>query len=318
MKIEDVLILNPLPPVLSQPVRVGVVGLGFIAESCHLPALKFLQQQGWPVKVTGLCDIREERQILFQSMFPEAQTFSSPEALLAAGNIDALILLTPPAITPELIKAGIELGIPVFSEKPVSHDANELGELYALSEEKQVPVQVGYNRRYQPMADAFLQKVRQLTGSYRVDARLWRINRSEPHFYTDTMVHALDFLEYAFGPLQVEQVIWAPAVEGETLRRSVRVDLIHKTGLRCGLDVRPAANCCVESYEAAGLALNYAVQGQTMGESEETLLCLRGFIHQLAAFLRLASGENETPRCTLDDAQRMCELCDRIMSQLHS
>jgi predicted dehydrogenase len=278
--------------------------------------LRFLQQRGWPVKVTGLCDVRKERLILFQSMFPKAQAFSSPETLLAAGNIDALILLTPPAVTPELIKAGVQLGIPVFTEKPVSHDANELGELYALSEQSRVPVQVGYNRRYQPLADAFLQKVK-LSGLRSIEARLWRINRSEPHFYTDTMVHALDFLEYAFGPLQVEQAIWAPAVDGEPLRRSVRVTLINKTGLRCGLDVRPATNCCVESYEAADIALNYTVQGQPMGESEETLLCLRGFIHQLAAFLRLAAGENETSRCTLDDARRTCELCERIMARMH-
>lgn len=316
MKIEDVLILNPLPPVPSRPVRVGIIGLGFIAESCHAPALRFLQQRDWPVKVTGLCDVRKERQILFQSISPEAQPFSSPEALLAAGNIDALILLTPPAITPELIKSGIRLGIPVFSEKPVSHDANELRALHTLSEQSQGPVQVGYNRRYQPLADAFLQKVRQLTGSYRVEARLWRINRSEPHFYTDTMVHALDFLDYAFGPLKVEQVVWAPAVPEEKLRRSVRVELCNAAGLRCGLDVRPATDQSEESYAAGGIVLRYPVQGASSDDSEEALLCLRGFVHQMAAFLRLAAGENETPRCTLDDVRRTCELCDRIMSQL--
>lgn len=317
MNNEAFLRQNPLPPAPAKPVRAGVVGLGFIAESCHLPALKCLQQRGWPVEVTGLCDVREERQRLFQPMFPGAQLFSSPAALIKSGIVDAVILLTPPSITPELIKAGIRKGIVIFTEKPVSHDANELKALYALSEKHRVPVQVGYNRRYQPLADSFLQKVRQLNGLHRVEAHLWRINRCEPSFYTDTMVHALDFLEYAFGPLQVDHVSWDAPIEGNVLRPGVQVGLRNAAGILCTLDVRPDADRREESYAAGGTVLRYPVQGAASDDSEETLLCLRGFVHQLAEFLRLAAGEKIPVRCTLDDARRACELCDRIVSQMH-
>ena len=318
MDIKIFLRQNPLPAVPSKPVRVGVAGLGFIAESCHLPALNFLQRQGWPVEVTGLCDVREERPRLFQPMFPGAQLFSSPEALIESGTIDAVILLTPPSITPELIKAGIRKGIAVFTEKPVSHDANELHALYVFAGKRRVPVQVGYNRRYQPLADSFLHDVRRQNELRSVEARLWRVRRSEPSFYTDTMVHALDFLEYAFGPLQVDHVSWDAPVEGKVLRPGVQVGLRNAAGLRCTLDVRPDAGQSEEIYDAGGTVLRYPVQGAASTDSEEVLLCLRGFVHQLAEFLRLAAGEKIPVRCTLDDARRTCELCERIVSQMHS
>lgn len=318
MDIDAFLNQNPLPPIPAQPVRAGVIGLGFIAESCHLPALKFLQQRSWPVEIAGLCDVREERQRLFRSMFPSAQLFSSPEALITSGAVDAVILLTPPAITPELIEMCIRRNIAVFTEKPVSHDAHQLGVLHAMAGKAGVPVQVGYNRRYQPLADSFLQQVRQITSPYNVEARLWRVNRREPHFYTDTMVHALDFLDYAFGPLQVKQVVWTPAMDGEKLPQNVRVELRGKNGLRCELDVRPYAGRSEEVYDAGGIVLRYPVQGASSNDSEEVLLCLRGFVHQLASFIRLAAGEKDPIRCTLDDARRTCELYERIVSQAHN
>jgi predicted dehydrogenase len=301
------------PP--ARPVRIGVVGLGHIAETCHLPALRFLQDQGWPVEVTGLCDINEEQRQKAQSVFPAAQLFADPDALLAADCIDALILLTPPAITPDLIRKGIERDLAVFTEKPVSHNPDELAELYALSQGRKVPVQVGYNRRYMPQADSFLKDRKPPS---QVEARLWRANRKEPHFYTDTMVHAIDFLNYAFGPLQVDRTDWAPAVDGEILRPGVQVELSNASGLTCKLDVRPASGRMEESYTADGTELHFPVQGKETDTSEEELLILRGFVPQLAEFMRLVTGDSATSRCTLDDARQTCLLCDAVTSKLDS
>ena len=50
-----------------------------------------------------------------------ADPVADVEALLAAG-IDGLVVATGTAQHPELIRAGVEAGIPVFSEKPVAPD----------------------------------------------------------------------------------------------------------------------------------------------------------------------------------------------------
>jgi myo-inositol 2-dehydrogenase/D-chiro-inositol 1-dehydrogenase len=69
------------------------------------------------------------------------------EALLAAG-IDGLVVATGTAQHPELIRAGVEAGIPVFSEKPVAPDvALSLPVLEFIAEREGV-VRIGHQRRY--------------------------------------------------------------------------------------------------------------------------------------------------------------------------
>ncbi|WP_432510176.1 Gfo/Idh/MocA family protein [Kineococcus sp. SYSU DK001] len=68
-------------------------------------------------------------------------------ALLASG-IDGLVVATGTAQHPELIRAGVEAGIPVFSEKPVAPDvALSLPVLEFIAERDGV-VRIGHQRRY--------------------------------------------------------------------------------------------------------------------------------------------------------------------------
>ena len=69
------------------------------------------------------------------------------DALLASG-IDGLIVATGTAQHPELIRAGVEAGIPVFSEKPVAPDvALSLPVLDFIAAHDGV-VRIGHQRRY--------------------------------------------------------------------------------------------------------------------------------------------------------------------------
>ena len=69
------------------------------------------------------------------------------DALLASG-IDGLIVATGTAQHPELIRAGVEAGIPVFSEKPVAPDvALSLPVLEFIAARDGV-VRIGHQRRY--------------------------------------------------------------------------------------------------------------------------------------------------------------------------
>lgn len=71
---------------------------------------------------------------------------SLPE-LLGAG-IDGLVVATSTATHPELVREAVRAGLPVFCEKPVAPDV--AGTLELIGAAGSVPVQVGFQRRFDP------------------------------------------------------------------------------------------------------------------------------------------------------------------------
>lgn len=69
------------------------------------------------------------------------------QALLAAG-IDALVIATATPGHASLLRAGIRAGVPTFCEKPVAATLQETLALDELAESSSVPVQVGFQRRF--------------------------------------------------------------------------------------------------------------------------------------------------------------------------
>jgi len=54
----------------------------------------------------------------------------------------------PPDAHPALILAGVEAGVPVFCEKPVAKTMSEGVEVLKAVRDSEVPIQIGYNRRF--------------------------------------------------------------------------------------------------------------------------------------------------------------------------
>ena len=73
----------------------------------------------------------------------------SPEALLRSG-IDGVLIAAATDAHPSLIIAAVEAGIPVFCEKPVARSAADGAEILRRVAGADVPVQIGYPRRYDP------------------------------------------------------------------------------------------------------------------------------------------------------------------------
>jgi len=76
-----------------------------------------------------------------------AEYLPSVEALIASG-VDGLVVATGTATHPELIKAGVDAGIPVFCEKPVAMNVADALPVVDYVRDKQGVVQVGHQRRF--------------------------------------------------------------------------------------------------------------------------------------------------------------------------
>jgi predicted dehydrogenase len=136
----------------ASPIRVGVIGLGLIAQVVHLPNLRRLPDR---YTVSHVCDLSPTvaRTIAGRLAGPPRWT-TDPAVLLADPEVDAVVLLTPGAHAP-LAGQALDAGKHVMSEKPMCLTQAEARELAAKAQTAGRVLQVGYMKLHDPsMASA--------------------------------------------------------------------------------------------------------------------------------------------------------------------
>ncbi|MFJ6080626.1 Gfo/Idh/MocA family oxidoreductase [Streptomyces sp. NPDC092369] len=121
--------------------RIGILGLGRIG-AFHAETLSGLDA----VESLVLADPFAEAAKAAAERFG-AEVADSPEAVLAAG-VDGVVIAAATDAHPSLILAAVEAGIPVFCEKPVARTMAEGVRVLKAVENSDVPIQIGYNRRF--------------------------------------------------------------------------------------------------------------------------------------------------------------------------
>ncbi|MEU7423184.1 Gfo/Idh/MocA family oxidoreductase [Streptomyces sp. NPDC048362] len=121
--------------------RIGILGLGRIG-AFHAETLSALAGVESLVVADPFADAAKAAAERFG-----AQVADSPEALLAAG-VDGLVIAAATDAHPELIRAGVAAGVPVFCEKPVARTMAEGVAVLEAVRGRGVPVQIGFNRRF--------------------------------------------------------------------------------------------------------------------------------------------------------------------------
>ncbi|MEU1056720.1 Gfo/Idh/MocA family oxidoreductase [Streptomyces sp. NPDC005876] len=133
--------------------RIGILGLGrigvFHAET--LAGLGAVESLVVSDPAAGAARAAAERF--------GARLADSPEAVLAAG-VDGLVIAAATDAHPALIRAGVEAGVPVFCEKPVARTMAGGTAVREAVAGRDVPVQIGFNRRFDAGFTAARQAVR--------------------------------------------------------------------------------------------------------------------------------------------------------------
>jgi predicted dehydrogenase len=141
--------------VTAQPVRVGLIGLGEVAQLMHLPLLADDPR----FRIDALSDASPSLTERLAQRYGAARRHSSAEALIDDPALDAVFILTPDHLHAPLLERAMRAGRHVFVEKPAALTAGELRPLVALERERRAVVFVGYMRRY---ARAFLELQRRM------------------------------------------------------------------------------------------------------------------------------------------------------------
>ncbi|MER6472550.1 Gfo/Idh/MocA family protein [Streptomyces collinus] len=121
--------------------RIGILGLGRIG-TFHAETLSKLDAVGSLV----VCDPVAEAAKAAAERFG-AEVADSPRSLLASG-VDGLVVAAATDAHPSLIAAGVRAGVPVFCEKPVARTMAEGVAVLRAVRDAGVPVQIGFNRRF--------------------------------------------------------------------------------------------------------------------------------------------------------------------------
>ncbi|WP_157110339.1 Gfo/Idh/MocA family protein [Nocardia anaemiae] len=125
----------------AHTVTLGVAGTGRIG-TFHAETLKHLPG----VEAVIVADAAAERAHAAATKLG-VQAVPDIDALFAA-PLDGLIIATATDAHPELITRAVDAGIPVFCEKPVAADIQGTREVIARLENSTVPVQIGFQRRF--------------------------------------------------------------------------------------------------------------------------------------------------------------------------
>lgn len=136
-------------------VRIGVIGLGEVAQVIHLPVLESLPDR---FEIAAICDISPT---LLQAMgeryrIPEPRRFSDYQELVALPDLDAVLVLNSDEYHADCAIAAMNAGKHVLIEKPMCLTPAEAERIIEARDRNNVQAMVGYMRRFAP---AFLDAI---------------------------------------------------------------------------------------------------------------------------------------------------------------
>ena len=132
--------------VKNKKVRVGLVGVGGIANGKHMPSLAKLDN----VEMVAFCDVIEERAKKGAEEYgtPDAKVFTDYRDLLALKDVDVVHVLTPNDAHSPITVAALEAGKHVMCEKPMAINSKAAMAMVEAAERTGKKLTIGYQGRF--------------------------------------------------------------------------------------------------------------------------------------------------------------------------
>jgi predicted dehydrogenase len=130
---------------VSRPLSIGIVGLGYWGPNL---ARNFAAIAG--AEVTYLCDADEAARARVSRTLPAARATADLGELLAAPDLDAIVLATPVPTHGELAVRVLEAGKHCFVEKPLAVSSADAERAVAAADEAGRLLMVGHLLEYHP------------------------------------------------------------------------------------------------------------------------------------------------------------------------
>ena len=187
-------------------VRIGVVGAGRLG-AYHAQTL---------AEHTAVTEVVVTDPLLERAEAVAADVGGSvaPDAQSMLGSIDAMVVAAATNVHAEMMRLAADAGIPIFCEKPITLDLESTDEAIALVQTADVPLQVGFQRRFDAgyRAARDMARAREFGEIYLVHATSLDPAPSPEPFvrtsgglYRDFLIHDFDAIRFVTGQ-EIEEV----------------------------------------------------------------------------------------------------------------
>lgn len=122
-----------LDPATAPPLRWGVISPGSIAEQ-----FTATMHRATASRVVAVASRSQDRADAFAAKHGIEAAFAGPEAMLAAGGLDAVYIASPHAQHHELARPVLEAGVPVLVEKAFTLNESQARDLLDLAQQRGV------------------------------------------------------------------------------------------------------------------------------------------------------------------------------------
>jgi predicted dehydrogenase len=141
--------------------KVGVVGLGEVAQMIHLP---ILQDRADLFEIAAICDVSQQLLDGLGARYnvPAAQRYTDFTELAKQSDLDAVFVLNSDEYHTDSALAAIRQGKHVLIEKPMCLTRQEAASIIQARDQAGVQVMVGYMRRFAPAFTEAAQQIRAL------------------------------------------------------------------------------------------------------------------------------------------------------------
>lgn len=240
-------------------VRVGVIGVGMIGQD-HIRRIRTVLAGG---TVTAVSDVDPARTAEIGRAIGAA-CFATGEALIAAPEVDAVLVASWGQTHEAYVLAALAAGKPVFCEKPLATTAAACRRIVdAEAALGRRLIQVGFMRRYDPAYRALKDTLDSGVIGTPLLMHCIHRNASVPAHYTsdmtivDTAVHEIDLVRWLFAEEIVATRVLFPRRSGRS--GAIRDPLMVLLELSGGalVDVEVSVN----------IAYGYDIRGEVVGES---------------------------------------------------
>jgi predicted dehydrogenase len=127
-------------------IRIGLLGLGSIAQVVHLPILTQLPG----VQLVSVCDVDNAKARAIAARFGIPRVHATDTEVFRADDLDGIVICTPSHLHAEQAIAALSEKKHVLVEKPLGLDADSTAKVITAAEAAGRTLMVAMNHRYRP------------------------------------------------------------------------------------------------------------------------------------------------------------------------
>ncbi|MCL4249341.1 MAG: Gfo/Idh/MocA family oxidoreductase [Anaerolineae bacterium] len=132
-----------------QPIKLGMIGAGGVAQSKYFPAVARLRMIWEPIEITAFVEPRVDVADKVRTIYG-GQHYTDVGGMLRDQALDGVLVLSPDALHAEHTLTCLDAGLPVLVEKPIARSLSDAARMCSASDTHDLPLMCVANKRYSP------------------------------------------------------------------------------------------------------------------------------------------------------------------------